>query len=150
YVEDGGYPSFVDWLVESEDLVGRTFRFGEVAFRRILALVTRSTSGSLSRELHELLGSGALSASSLPLLGMGRDVPDGVMRLRAGRLHCEWTTATSMAYFQRVRETMRQIGDFLDAEYYDNPIWLRKRVITVHPVGGAPMGRHVGEGVCDP
>jgi cholesterol oxidase len=150
YVEDSGYPGFVDWLVQSEDLVSHAFRFGEIAFRRVLALVTRSTDSSLSRELHDLLGSGDLSASSLPLLGMGRDVPDGVMRLRDGRLDCEWTTATSMAYFQRVRATMRQIGDVLEAEYADNPTWFRKRIITVHPVGGAPMGRHVGEGVCDP
>jgi cholesterol oxidase len=29
-------------------------------------------------------------------------------------------------------------------------MWFRKRVITVHPLGGAPMGRHADEGVCDP
>src|SRR5262249_40527379 len=34
--------------------------------------------------------------------------------------------------------------------YADNPIWFRKRIITVHPGGGAPMGRHSDEGVCDP
>ena len=28
-------------------------------------------------------------------------------------------------------------------------MWLRKRVITVHPVGGAPMGRDPAAGVCD-
>jgi cholesterol oxidase len=150
YVEDAGYPGFVDWLVEPEDLVDHAFRLGKFAFRRLLAFVTRSTDSSLSRELHDLLGSGELSVSSLPLLGMGRDVPDGVMRLRDGRLNCAWTTATSKAYFERVRATMRQIGDVLDAKYADNPMWFRKRIITVHPVGGAPMGRHVGEGVCDP
>jgi len=45
---------------------------------------------------------------------------------------------------------MRRIGDVLGAEYADNPMWFRKRIITVHPLGGAPMGRHAGEGVCDP
>lgn len=150
YIEDSGYPGFVDWLAQGEDLVGNAFRLGEFAFRRLLAFMTRASDSSLSRELHDLLGSGELSASSLPLLGMGRDVPDGVLRLRDGRLDCGWTTATSREYFERVRATMRQIGDVLDAKYADNPIWLRKRVITVHPVGGAPIGRHAGEGVCDP
>jgi cholesterol oxidase len=29
-------------------------------------------------------------------------------------------------------------------------MWLRKRIITAHPVGGAPMGRDPSVGVCDP
>ena len=29
-------------------------------------------------------------------------------------------------------------------------MWIRKRVVTVHPVGGAPMGRDPSPGVCDP
>ena len=29
-------------------------------------------------------------------------------------------------------------------------MWLRKRIITAHPVGGAPMGRDPSAGVCDP
>ena len=33
--------------------------------------------------------------------------------------------------------------------YRDNPLWWTKRVVTVHPLGGAPMGRHVHEGVVD-
>ena len=31
----------------------------------------------------------------------------------------------------------------------DNPLWWLKRVITVHPLGGAPMGATTAEGVCD-
>ena len=44
---------------------------------------------------------------------------------------------------------MRTIAGQLGGTYYDNPLWWAKRVITVHPLGGAPMGRHPGEGVCD-
>jgi cholesterol oxidase len=104
----------------------------------------------VSKEISELIGDGALTVSSLPLLGMGRDVPDGVLRLRNGRLDADWTTETSEAYFERVRTTMQRIAAVLGATYHDNPMWFRKRIITVHPGGGAPMGRHPGEGVCDP
>ena len=38
----------------------------------------------------------------------------------------------------------------LGGRFADNPMWFLKRVITVHPLGGAPMGRHSGEGVVDP
>ena len=44
---------------------------------------------------------------------------------------------------------MRAIAGQLGGTYADNPLWWAKRVITVHPLGGAPMGRHAGEGLCD-
>jgi cholesterol oxidase len=69
------------------------------------------------------------------------------MRLNKGYLDVDWTTATSAAYFDRVRSTMRDIATELGASFRDNPLWWRKRVITVHPLGGCPMGRHQGEGV---
>ena len=81
---------------------------------------------------------------------MGRDVPDGVLKLRGDRLDLAWTSASSEAYFERVLATMRRIGAVLGARCVDNPMWLRKRVITAHPVGGAPMGRDSSAGVCDP
>ena len=96
-----------------------------------------------------MIGPGNLSATSLPLLGMGRDIPDGVMRLVGGRLEVDWTIETSIDYFEGVRNTMRTMAGQLGGTYYDNPIWWAKRVITVHPLGGAPMGRHPGEGLCD-
>ena len=80
---------------------------------------------------------------------MGRDIPDGVMRLRKGHLEVDWTTTTSEAYFERVRATMRAVSDDLGATFQDNPLWWTRRVVTVHPLGGVPMGRHVAEGVCD-
>ena len=95
---------------------------------------------SLSRELSELIGTDSLSVGSLPLLGMGRDVPDGVLRLRGDRLDLAWSTATSEAYFERVNAAMRRIAAVLGARCVNNPMWMSKRIITAHPVGGAPDG----------
>jgi cholesterol oxidase len=152
YIEDGGYPGFVDWLVESSDITGTMFRIGELMARWALGKLTRtaSTRTRFNSEMSSLIGDGTLAAGSLPLLGMGRDIPDGVMKLcDDGTLGLEWTTDTSLAYFERVRETMRKLARALDVEYVDNPIWFFKRIITVHPVGGAPMGHNATEGVCD-
>ena len=44
---------------------------------------------------------------------------------------------------------MRAIARQLGGEYMDNPLWWAKRVITVHPLGGAPMGANPEVGVCD-
>ena len=97
----------MDWLVEAADVPGDTRRLAQFVFQRFHAMVTRSADPNLSREISELCGTDSLSVSSLPLLGMGRDVPDGVLRLRGDRLDLDWTTASSEAYFERVLATMR-------------------------------------------
>ncbi|GIH94224.1 GMC oxidoreductase [Planobispora siamensis] len=154
YVQDGGYPAFVDWLAEYSGggRVRLLLRAADFAIRWLYAQTTRSADTGLSSAISGLLSDGTLSSGSLPLLGMGRDIPDGVMRLRDGRLDVRWSTRTSMEYFQRVRATMRAIADELGASYIDNPVWFSwfvRRIITVHPLGGAPMGDGPHEGVCD-
>lgn len=150
YIQDAGYPGFVDWLVETSQLPGAARRAMRLGIDRVLSQLRGGPRSNISRELAALLGPGSLSNRSLPLLGMGRDVPDGVMRLnKGGYLHIDWTTKTSKRYFQRVRSTMRALADDMGASFRDNPLWWAKRVITVHPLGGAPIGRHAGEAVCD-
>jgi cholesterol oxidase len=149
YVEDAGYPYFLDWIVETRAAPSAIGRLARFAYRRAAARLTGDPRSDLSAEFGELFGRARVSSASLPLLGMGRDVPDGVMRLRRGHLDVDWTIATSRAYFAGVRATMRALADALDADYHDNPTWRLKRVITVHPLGGAPMARHPDDGVVD-
>jgi cholesterol oxidase len=42
------------------------------------------------------------------------------------------------------------VARVLNARFADNPLWYFKRVITVHPVGGSPMGVDRQRGVVDP
>lgn len=139
----------MDWLAESSRLSGASARRLRFAVGRLSARLTGSPRSGLGGGLARLLGDGRLSAGSLPLLGMGRDVPDGVFRLRGDHLDVDWTIRTSAGYFAAVRSTMRAVADALGGRYTDNPAWWLRRVVTVHPLGGAPMGRHRGEGVCD-
>jgi cholesterol oxidase len=150
YIQDGGYPGFVNWMVEEADVGREISRMVRLALERFRAFISGAPDSRTSKELSDLIGDGALSMSSLPLLGMGRDVPDGRLRLKSGNLDITWTAETSEAYFKRLRATMRRVAHVLGATYADNPIWFRKRIVTVHPLGGAPMGRNAGEGVCDP
>lgn len=147
YLQDAGYPSFMSWLVESADIFSATRRYTRLLRRIVTARLKGDT--NLSAEMQDLVG-GALSSSSLPLLGMGRDVPDGRMSLEnARRLTCDWELDESRDYFARVKQTMEAVAEELGATFAINPTWLLKRVITVHPLGGCPMGRHDGEGVVD-
>lgn len=149
YVQDAGYPIFVDWLAEGTQVRGTANRLLRFAARRVWDRITGSPKSDLSAELALLHGNSELSSGSLPLLGMGRDVPDGVLRLRRGYLDIDWTTATSKVYFDRVRKTMAAMANELGARFHENPLSYLKRVITVHPLGGCPMGRNDREGVVD-
>ncbi|TCK21579.1 FAD-dependent oxidoreductase [Pseudonocardia endophytica] len=147
-VEDGGFPAFVNWMIEAlgPAQTARTARFaGNWLVRRF----TRHEDPRISDELADLVGGGSVSAGSLPLLGMGRDVPDGVMRLDGNRLAVDWTTETSTPYFDGVLDGMGDIARELGTELRENPLSHLRRVVSVHPLGGAPMGHHRTTGVCD-
>ncbi|MEU7581313.1 GMC family oxidoreductase [Streptomyces sp. NPDC041068] len=148
YIQDGGYPAFVGWLVEAAALPRDAGRAGRFLLRQFAAH-TVGDPGVMSASLPGLLADGALSDSSLPLLGMGRDTPDGMLVLRRGALDAEWSTAGSAQHYARLRAALRAVSEALGGRYADSPHWLLKRIITVHPCGGAPMGRSRAEGVCD-
>ncbi len=149
YVEDAGYPVVADWMAEAANAPATAIRVLKFAWRRLLATIFKNPRSDLSAELAHVVGPATLSSGSLPMLGMGRDIPDGVMKLRRGYLDVDWTIKTSEEYFGRVRSTMEGIADALGAKFRDNLLWYLKRVITVHPLGGCPMGRDAGEGVVD-
>ncbi|MET7480207.1 GMC family oxidoreductase [Streptomyces sp. NPDC005648] len=151
YIQDAGYPGFVEWLVEGAHAPQGVSRAARFLTGRLLDRISHAPDPSLSGAFAELLGDGAFTGTSLPLLAMGRDVPDGELRMRGGLLDCTWTVQDgSAAQFERTRGIMRQIAGALGGGYADHPLWHRHRVLTVHPLGGAPIGRHPGTGVCDP
>jgi cholesterol oxidase len=148
YVEDAGYPMVLNWLVEAR--YGLPLRLLRFSLHRALAQFSRNPKSQLSSALAQVLGDGVTAASSTPLLGMGRDVPDGVMRLdRRQLLAIDTNSRSSKAYYAGVREQMQALAGALGAELKDGFWTTLHRSVTVHPVGGAPMGATVQEGVCD-
>jgi cholesterol oxidase len=151
YLEDAGYPEFGSWLLQGADTPGTISRMAPRILSRIVRrLLGRDHDTSLSAEISSLFGDSGLSAAVLPLLGMGRDIPDGRMSLEEDLLQVDWSKhGRSAAYFERVRELSQQVSERLGATFFDNPLWHLNRVITVHPLGGCPMGRDIEEGVVD-
>ena len=149
YVEDGGNPAFLDYLEGLSSAPSLSFRAASFVLRRVWAHATGNPRSNYSDQVSRAFGGGKQSSSALPLLTMGRDVPDGVMSLRDGDLELNWTTHRSDAYFDRVQTTLARIAHALGGRYLNTPLWLFKRVITVHPLGGCPMGRDRSEGVVD-
>jgi cholesterol oxidase len=147
YIEDGGNPQFLDWVAQTTGAPLVAARLARFLGRRAWAHVTGRPRSGISGDVASLMGGGVTSATMLPVLCMGRDLPDGTMRLRRGDLDLDWTTASSATFFARVEDTLARISEVLGASLANTPLWLFKRVITVHPLGGVPMGASPARGV---
>jgi len=150
YVEDSGYPEYVNWVVEGSNAPGALPRFLGFVLRRLRERASGRLQSDLSAEVARLFGRAELSSSSMALLGMGRDVPDGMMGMdRNGFLRLDWQIRRSSEFFEALSGTMAAIAGALNAEFAVNPTYRFNRVVTVHPLGGCPMGRNEAEGVVD-
>lgn len=148
YIEDAGIPVFLSWLAESYGGMGKlrlAWNFVRTALQRALHIKPNDLNADLAR----MLGNNTLSMSTLPMLAMGRDVPDGNLYLKGDQLECTWNMKTSRAFFDRVSDSMKTLAEQLGASFQHNPLWWTKQLITVHPLGGCPMGRTENEGVVD-
>ncbi len=149
YLQDGGYPGFVDWLIEATGAAGTARRAGRAFVARLLDRISGVPRSQIGAELSAVLGDGHRSSGLLPLLGMGRDVPDGNLRLRKGWLDVDWDDTTSRVYFDRVIATMAAVAEEMGGKLAMNPTSLLRRLITVHPLGGCPMAHDRRRGVVD-
>jgi len=150
YLEDAGYPEFASWMLQMAQAPGEALEALHVGERMLKGFMHHDRKTDISGDISDFLGDCGLSSATLPLLGMGRDVPDGVMTLAGALLEVNWSKhGASKVYFDRVRALSEQISTALGADFLDNPIWLLNRVITVHSLGGCRMGRTDQEGVVD-
>jgi cholesterol oxidase len=149
YLQDAGYPQHLAWILHVLAAPVQLWRWREGASYLIKNWLKGTPDTDVTARIAELMQPAGLSAGGLPLLSMGRDIPDGRMFLRNGRLDIDWTRKASEPYFERVRTVSRDMAGVLGGRFADNPLWFLRRVITVHPLGGAPMGRHRDEGVVD-
>lgn len=155
YLEDAGYPQFAAWLAELSEAGSQFRRLAELVARRAYAQLTGRRKTKLGLDISTVLGKAAVTENALPILGMGRDIPDGTLYLRENAsggdpvLDTTWSTRTSQHYFDRMERNMRELGDALHARFDTNPSYLLSRVITVHPLGGCPMRTDVSPGVVD-
>jgi cholesterol oxidase len=150
YLQDAGYPQQLAWILHVISAPKSLWAWRTAGWFLIKNWLQGTPDTDVTGYVADLMQSAELSAGGLPLLGMGRDIPDGRMFLRNGHLDIDWNRKRSNEYFARLRTTSRGFAHSLGARYADNPLWFLRRVITVHPLGGCPMGRNASEGVVDP
>jgi cholesterol oxidase len=150
YIEDAGYPSFMSWMLQGADEPRALWLWRKAALRFLWKWVRRQPQPDIGGAVSSFFGDAALSSGLLPLLGMGRDVPDGQMHLQDGLLDVDWSKdGASGPYFKKLRNAMRELSNELGGEFHDNPLWWLSKVITVHALGGCPMAVDPSEGVVD-
>lgn len=150
YLQDAGYPVAAEYLWEMLDPIADVERVARFAWKRFFGGLG-SRQSEMGGEIARLLGDGSMSSTSMPLLGMGRDVPNGVARLdRKRRLQLSWPDQPSTPYYREIDRTTRDVSAGLGARYAQNPLTrVFNRLITSHPLGGCPMGRTARYGVVD-
>ncbi|MGA9856397.1 MAG: GMC family oxidoreductase, partial [Solirubrobacteraceae bacterium] len=150
YLEDAGYPQFASWMLEAMQEPEALAHEAPEALRDAWSRLRGRPHTEIGGLASGLLGDCDLSSGVLPLLGMGRDIPDGTMSLRDDLLAVDWSKRGASAdYYDRVRQVSRQMAESLGGAFLDNPIWHANRVITVHALGGCRMGSTDHEGVVD-
>jgi cholesterol oxidase len=156
YLQDAGYPEFFNWVIEATNAPGLIERALKFAWRRLQHWWNGDPQSELSNQIADLIGPAEKSAGSMPLLGMGRDIPDGKFSMRSGKrggpfLELDWKDVRSAPYFDAVTKFSAQIAEQLGAtQFIQNPdTQYLKRLITVHGLGGCSMGRSLEEGVID-
>lgn len=150
YIEDAGYPALLAWMLEAAPTPGALGRALGFATRYLAGHLGRNPDTNLSAELATFIGDARLTETTLPLLCMGRDAPNGNMSINGDNyLDVDWSLHDSSDYVERVRDVCRRMADALGGDYADNPLLYLRRMVTVHPLGGCSMGRHPGEGVVD-
>jgi cholesterol oxidase len=149
YIQDGGQPHFASWLLEGANVPRVSINMLSFLWHYLGRRLGLNKESNFSLEVSRALGTGALSASTLTLLAMGRDVAGGRITLDEGSLAVEWPRKPSLAYFKSMNKTMADIAHFHGARFVQNVLGYIGRTITVHPLGGCSMGRDAAHGVVD-
>lgn len=153
YLEDAGYPAHTAWMLQVA-ATPRAVWSARSALARIAweRASSRHTEPQLGALLSRLFGDLRTPAGFLPLLGMGREIAHARLSLAAdGRtLTTDWSRAKAGRVFGRIRGASRAIAEDLGGKFSADPVGRRRPpTITVHALGGAPMGHTPQEGVVD-
>jgi cholesterol oxidase len=148
FLQDAGAPAASEWLWQMREAPEDLWRLRRTLRRRLGARLRGDRDTSLGGVLSEALGPARESAAMLPLLGMGRDLPGGRMTLRDDGLQVSWNERDSREFFEGMEATGRAMCRALGGRMW-RPGGRLARLVTVHPLGGCPMGTNAREGVVD-
>jgi len=149
-VEEGGIP---DFLRANLQLVPGGLASGRRLWRFLKDLFRGVSDWGLAEAVFNRLDFDSVR-SVLPYLAMGIDAGDGEMSIdEEGNLQIRWPYEPSLPFFREIEKALHEISASpeLKGSLFLNPTWSTdKQLISVHPLGGCPMGDAISQGVVDP
>jgi len=149
HLQDAGAPAFADWLWHELEIPGDLWRARRGIAGRVVDRLRGRRDTHLTGIAAEFFGDTHTSAAMMPLLAMGRDIPNGRLRLEGERLELDWSAQPSQAYYDGVRDSLEELATALGGHLDKDPLDRRSRAVTVHPVGGCVMAADPRLGVVD-
>jgi cholesterol oxidase len=148
YVQDSGLPDQLAWLLFGIPSRSLIWRGGRALGRRVLELLGRDPRTRVGGDVSEALARSRTSRA-IAILGMGVDTANGRMSLREDQLQLNWTVRRSRELLRKIEGTSDDIIRTLGGRTWPTTLTSLGRIITVHPVGGLPMGTSAATGVVD-
>jgi cholesterol oxidase len=145
-VQDGGAPALAEWMFNTLDMPATMWASLSVWRKWLWSRLRGRRDTQMGAELASLIGKARLSAGTLPLLGMGRDVPGGRFYLAGDDLELTWNETASKRFFDDLKRASALVAEQLGGEYREIPV---AHLITVHGLGGCAMGAFPYSGVVD-
>lgn len=147
-IEEGSVPGAMSAMLPAT-LFGVSRAVGRDTDRGMVDLVEEA-----GRELEGLVRGPYFGAirNSQTYLVMTHDDAGGRIELEDDRARIRWPGVGKQEIFQRVDRNLERATGPLGGTYVRNPIWtklLGNDLITVHPLGGCPMGEDASAGVVD-
>jgi len=155
YIQEAGYPLGYAWFLSGripqfESLLG-TARLAVKQIKKYLFKMLRWDGHdpvNAGFDFSRIIDRAEFTKRCLILLGMGRDKSDGEIILRDDdEAVIRWKMEGSQEHFDRLRNEMKRIAEKVDGFYMENPLTHLNKIITVHPLGGCPMGDSAENGL---
>ncbi|MEM7553635.1 MAG: GMC family oxidoreductase N-terminal domain-containing protein [Cyanobacteria bacterium P01_A01_bin.84] len=145
-IEEGSIPGAISSVLPKTFATAAKL-FGEDTDNGITDLVKEKT-----RELKSLVRGSYKGAvqNTQTFLVMSHDDAGGKMYLENNELRIDWKGIGQQTHFQRIDDRIEQATRSLGGTKIPNPMWnklFQKDLVTVHPLGGCPMGDDAQKGV---
>jgi cholesterol oxidase len=152
-------PNETGMVIEEGSLPGPVSSFLTVPMAQAAAIIGEDTDTGVQdmiaerrRELESLAGgpyTGAMRNTQTYLV-MTHDGAGGQLVLENDRLRIQWPGVGKQPIFTQVNDRLHAATRPIGGTFLRNPLWSKltnHNLITVHPLGGCPMGETAAEGV---
>ena len=132
FIEDGGFPDFVDGFLRRTTASPPTDLFVR----------------SIVESLRPLLAANLLTDHVMPWFAQARDAADGRLFLKDGQLDLDWDITKSLATMTAVVQMHQRLAQATQGMALTPLTWtVGHNLITPHPLGGCNMGTTAADGV---